>query len=208
MDELLGGILLGVPEGTANLQLPDPTLRDYYRDEENRVFWLDGDVDENTLDLVKMIIKCNKEDKGLPTESRKPIRIMIDSGGGEVQVMLTIIKAMKMSKTPIYTIVYCYAMSAAAQILAAGHRRYALPGTCVMVHSGSAGVSGTMEQVESQKKYVDALTKRSNEAFVESTSIDAKTLKKKGMVDWFMEEQEALKWGIVDKIVEDFDELF
>lgn len=134
--------------------------------------------------------------------------VMIDSEGGEVQVMLAVIKAIKMSKTPVYTIVYCYAMSAAAQILASGHKRYALPGTCIMVHSGSAGVSGTMEQVESQKKYVDALTKRANEAFVESTSVDAKTLKRKGASDWFMFEDEALKWGIIDEVINDFDKIF
>lgn len=204
----LSTFLLGVPDKIANLQLPDPVLRDYYRDEEDRTFWLDDEIDASTLDLIKMIVRCNKEDKDIPVEDRKPIKIMIDSGGGEVQVMLAIIKAIQMSKTPVYTIVYCFAMSAAAQILAAGHKRYAFPGTCVMVHSGSAGMSGTMEQVESQKKYIEAVVKRANEEFIACTKIDAKTLKRKGASDWYLCENDALKWGIIDKIIDDLDNVF
>lgn len=204
----LDTLLVGVPESVANMQLPDPDLRDYYRDETDRIFWLDANVDENTLDLVKMIIRCNREDKAKAIADRTPIKVMINSAGGDVQVMLTIIKTMKISKTPVYTIVFSSAMSAAAEILAAGHKRYAMPGTCVMVHSGSCSYGGTMEQAESCKKYVDSLTKRATEEFVANTKIDAKTLKKKGAADWYMTEEEALEKGVVDEIITDLDILF
>ena len=205
---LLNGILVGVPESVANLQLPDPELRDYYRDEVDRVFWLDGEVGAATLEFVKMIVRCNREDRGKSVEERKPIKLMIDSGGGDVQVMLAVIKAMNISKTPIFTINYCNAMSAAAEILAAGHKRYSMPGCVVMVHSGSCSYGGTMEQAESTKKYVDALVKRANEEFLARTNIDAKTLKRKGASDWYMNEEEALKCGIIDEIITDLDEIF
>lgn len=208
MDELMNGILMGVPDTIANMQLPDPTLRDYYKDEADRIFWLDSDIRDHSLDLVKMIITCNKEDKDKPVEQRKPIKVMINSGGGDVQVMLTIIKTIAMSKTPVYTINFCNAMSAAAEILAAGHKRYALPGTCVMVHSGSATFGGKMEEIESYKKYVDALTKRAAVTFTENTNIDAKTLKKKGANDWFFDEEEAVKLGVIDEVITDLDILF
>ena len=204
----IDAILNGVPASVANMQLPDPDLRDYYRDETDRVFWIDSNVDDNTLDLVKMIIHCNREDKGKNVEDRTPIKVMINSGGGDVQVMLTIIKTMKVSKTPVYTVVFSSAMSAAAEILAAGHKRYAFPGTCVMVHSGSCSYGGTMEQAESCKKYVDSLTKRATDEFVKNTKIDAKTLKKKGASDWYMDENEALEKGVVDAIITDLDEIF
>lgn len=205
---ILDTVLTGVPSSVANMQLPDPDLRDYYRDETDRIFWIDANIDDNTLDLVKMIIHCNREDKGKNIEDRTPIKVMINSGGGDVQIMLTVIKTMKISKTPIYTICFSSAMSAAAEILAAGHKRYALPGTCVMVHSGSCSYGGTMEQAESCKKYVDALTKRATDEFVSNTKIDAKTLKKKGASDWYMDENEALEKGVVDFIITDFDEIF
>ena len=115
---------------------------------------------------------------------------------------------MKISKTPVHTICFSSAMSAAAEILAAGHKRYALPGTCVMVHSGSCSYGGTMEQAESCKKYVDALTKRATDEFVSNTKINAKTLKKIGASDWYMSEEEALENGVIDAIITDIDEIF
>lgn len=209
MNELaLDYLLAGVPEDVANMQLPNPDLRDFYRDEVERTYWLNDVVGEETLNIVKMIVRCNREDKDMPVEQRKPIKIMIDSPGGEVQTMYAVIKAIEMSKTPVYTIVYCNAMSAAAEILAAGHKRYAMPGTCIMVHSGGVGYSGTVEQVESQKKYTDSLNKKTTETFLKNTKIDAKTLKKKGASDWFMSEDEALEYGIIDEIVTDFDLVF
>ena len=68
MDELLNNVLVGIPESTANLQLPDPELRDYFRDEQDRIYWLDTTIDDTTLDLVKFIFRCNKEDEGKPVE--------------------------------------------------------------------------------------------------------------------------------------------
>lgn len=160
MDELMN-ILAEVPESIANLQLPDPELRDYYRDEQDRIFWVDDAIDDNLLGLVKMIIRCNKEDKDIPVEDRKPIKVFVDSPGGDVQSLWTTIKAIEISKTPIWTINLCSAYSAAADLMASGHRRFALPGTNFMVHNGSCNYDGQVDQVESMKKYFDKLGKKS-----------------------------------------------
>ena len=207
MDEILGNLLVGIPESTANLQLPDPTLRDYYRDEEDRIFWVDDQVNESLLGLVKMIMRCNKEDKNKPVEERTPIKVFIDSPGGDVIVLWTVIKAIEISKTPVYTINYCTAYSAAGDLLAAGHKRYALPGTTVMIHSGSCMYGGTVEQAESMKKYFDKLGKKVTDYFLEHTNVNPKTFKKKAPSDWYLDEDEALECGIIDEIITDFDTL-
>ena len=62
----LQDLLIGLPEGIANLQLPDPYLRSVYSDEQDRIYRLDHDLGEEDLALVKLIMKCNKEDKGKP----------------------------------------------------------------------------------------------------------------------------------------------
>lgn len=204
----LNGILLGVSETVANMQLPDPTLRDYYLDEQDRIFWLNEQVEHCAEDLIKMILRCNREDKGKPTEERKPIKIFIDSPGGDMTFMWTIINMIEMSKTKVITINYCTAYSAAAEILAAGHERYALKGSHVMVHSGSCSYSGQADQVESTKKYFDNLSKKTVERLLSKTKINPKTFKKRAAIDWFMDENEALENGVIDKIVEDFDEIF
>ena len=206
--ELDNNILIGVSEGIANMQLPDPNLRNYYRDEEDRVFWLSDTIENCAEDLIYMILRCNKEDKGKPAEQRQPIKIFIDSPGGDVTFMWSIINLIDISKTQIWTINYCTAYSAAAEILASGHKRFALPGSHVMIHNGSVSFGGQVDQVESMKKYFDNICKKSTEHLLARTKIDPKKLKKRGVVDWFMNEDEALENGVVDRVVESLDELF
>lgn len=209
MDDILDldDILVEVPEGIENLQLPAPFLRDYYRDEHNRVFWLDAEVSGCAQDLIKMIMRCNKEDKGVTPEERKPIKIFIDSPGGDVIFMHSIISMIELSKTPVYTINYCTAFSAASLILAAGHKRYAMPGSHVLVHNGYCNYSGEVSQVESTKKYFDKLSKKINDWFLSKTKINPKSYKKKATSDWFMDAEETLENGIVDEIITDLDEI-
>ena len=204
----LSGILVGIPEDTANMQLPNPDLRDYYRDEQDRIFWLNDNVENCAEDLIKMIIRCNKEDKGIPADERQPIKIFIDSPGGDVTFMWSIISMIEMSRTKVITINYCTAYSAAAEILASGHERWALPGSHVMLHNGSCAYGGQADQVESTKKYFDKLNKKITAHLLERTKIDAKVYKKKAVIDWFMDEEEALANGVVDKIITDLDEIF
>lgn len=203
----LNGILLGVPESTANMQLPDPDLRDYYRDEQERVFWFNDSVEACAQNLIRMILRCNKEDKGKPVEERTPIKIFIDSPGGDVTFMWSIINIIEMSKTKVITINYCTAYSAAAEILASGHERYALKGSHVMVHSGSCQYAGQADVVESTKKYFDSVIKRTTDHLLERTKINSRVFKKKASVDWYMSEDEALENGIIDKVITNLDEI-
>lgn len=208
MNDALNELLIGIPENIANLQLPDPTLRQFYKDEQDRIFYVDDQINATTLELIKMIMRCNKEDKNIPVEDRKPITIMIDSPGGSVECLLAIIKAIDISKTPVKTVCYCTAYSAAADLLASGHKgmRYALPGTEIMMHSGSCAYQGTQSQVDAAKKFYDAMGKRVTDHVYSRTDIDAKT-QRKMKDDYYMNEEDALKFGIIDYIVTDFDEI-
>ena len=208
MEGMLDNILVGVEEGIANLQLPDPQLRDFYRDEQERVFWVDDQIDEGLLDLVKMIVRCNHEDKGKSVEERVPIKVYIDSPGGDVCALWTTIKAIEISKTPVYTINYCTAYSAAADLLTAGHKRFAFPGTNIMVHSGSCMYAGTVEQADNMKKYFDNLGKKVTDYFLAHTKVEPRIYKKKAPYDWYLDEDEALKYGIIGTVITDIDELF
>lgn len=195
-----------IPKEIANLQLPDPELLDYYRDAKERIIFFDEVVDSDGIFTLKSIIRYNLEDAGLPRKERVPIKIFINSLGGDVQVMWSLINTIKMSTTPVHTIVYNEAMSAATHILAAGHKRMAFPGATVLVHSGSCQYGGDVEKVESAKKYYDSFSKRANDLFLASTKISPKDLKKKGANDWYMTAEEALKYGIVDTVVTSIDE--
>lgn len=74
-------IALPMLPDTANLQLADPSLVNFYSDLGNRIYWLNDEINNCTFDLVQYITRWNREDKGNPVEERKPIRIIIDCGG-------------------------------------------------------------------------------------------------------------------------------
>ena len=207
MDEL-NNILCGMSDSVANLQLPDPDLRDFYVNEQDRVYYIDMPIGENTLDLVKFILKCNKEDAGKPVEERKRILVMIDSPGGSVEVLGSVIGAMKISKTPIWTCYYCTAFSAAADLLACGHKRFALPMTAMMFHAGSAVYQGTQNEIDKAKKFFDGIGKRINDEVYSRANFDAKTIKKMKTDDVYLTEEDAVKCGVIDEIITDMDKLF
>lgn len=207
MDEL-NNLLVGIPESVATLQLPDPQLRDYYRDEEKRIYYVDSPIDDSTLDLIKFIMKCNAEDKGKPAEERQRILVMIDSPGGSVEVLSSIIGAVKISKTPIHTCCYCTAYSAAADLLACGHKRFALPMTSVMFHAGSACYQGSQNDIDKAKKFFDKVGKKITDEVNSRTKFDNKFLKKLKTDDMYMDENEALEYGVIDEILTDFENIF
>lgn len=197
-----------VPEEVMDVTLPPPFLRDYYRDEAERIYWVDDEINDNLLDLVKMIIRCNKEDKGIPVEQRKPIKVFISSPGGETQAMWSAMQAMQTSKTPCWTINLSYAYSAGAELLVAGHKRFALRGSTTMIHRGSCFIGGEQSVVESTQKHMKAMEQKYQDFLLSHTKIDPKVYKKKASADMFFDEYEALANGIVDFVVDDFDILF
>ena len=90
-----------LPKEVANMQLPDPELRNFYVDLEHRTFWLDEEVTPYLLELIKYIISWNAEDAATPIELRQPIRIYFFSPGGDLDINYALIDTIKMSKTPI-----------------------------------------------------------------------------------------------------------
>lgn len=203
----LENVLLSIPQSVANLQLPDPDLRNYYLDEQDRIYWLDSQIDNTALELIKYIVRCNKEDAGKSVEERKRILVMIDSPGGSVEVLSSIIGAMKISKTPIWTCCYCTAYSAAADLLTCGHKRFALPMTSMMFHAGSACYQGSQNDINSAKKFFDGMGKRVTDEVNSRANFDSKFLKKLKTDDMYMNEEEALKYGVIDAVVASIEEL-
>ena len=196
-----------IPQSVENLTLPAPELLSYYKHYEDRVFWVEGEIDESIMYLSKMIIDCNREDKGLSIEDRKPIKIFISSNGGLLDETMSLVKLIAISKTPIITINACYCYSAASLILIAGHKRYAMPGTRCLFHSGSGGATGTFDQAQAAMEDYKKLVKQMQDYILSRTNIDSKLFNKKKAYDWYLNTDEMLQRGVVDSIVEDIDEI-
>ena len=201
-------MLLAIPESVENLQLPNPDLLTYYKDEKDRVLWIEGEIDDGLFALSKMIIRYNIEDKDIDINDRKPIKIFINSPGGDLDSTLAFIGLMNISKTPIWTIDACWAYSAAGLILMAGHKRYALPNTECLIHSGSGQLGGSYEQTTEQMKNYKYLVDKMRDFILSKTQIDQKLFKKNSQKDWYIYTEEMLSLGIVDEIINDLDILF
>lgn len=184
----------------ANFQLPDPDLLNYYRLAENRIFYIVNDIDLNTLDIQRSIININIADQGIPYEERIPIKILIDSFGGLLSESMSIAYFIAQSKTPIYTINIADAYSGAALIFIAGHKRYAMPYSKAMLHTGSGGTSGTFEQTEEQQKNYKKQVEGMGKFILERTGMDKKVFGRNKTKDWYFTADEQVKYGLAHEI--------
>ena len=204
MEELM---TLAIPQNLENLQLPNPELLTYYRDLEDRTIWIDYGVDESILEVSKLIMYFNKLDKGIPAEERKPIKLLLYSYGGDGQACFSLLDVITLSKTPVYTVNMGVAMSAGLLILLGGHKRFCLKNSTALAHSGSGGASGTFEQTEAQMKDYKRFVETMRNYILERTNIDTRTLNKYKSKEWYLYADEQVKYHVVDKIIDDIDEI-
>ena len=205
-----GGDLLSIvlPGGMENLQLPNPELLNYYRGLEKRILWIDTEIDDCLLELEKLILLWNAEDKGKPVEEREKIRIFIFSYGGSIDACFSMLDICELSKTPIVTYNMGVSMSAGLLLLLAGSERYTLPKSQVLIHSGSGGAAGTFEQVEAQMATYKQLVSMMREYIIKRTKIDTKLLNKNKNKEWYIFAEEQVELGIVDGIISDLDVMY
>ena len=208
MNNSLSNMLVAIPEQIENLQLPDPTLLGYYQNQQDRILWVEGEITDAIFEISKLILRYNKEDVGIVEDARKPIKIFINSPGGDLDSTLALVGLMKISKTPIWTINTCWAYSAAGLILMAGHKRFALPNSQCLIHSGSGSLQGSFEQTDAQMKNYKYLVDQMRNFILESTQMDPKVLKKNSQKEWYINTEEMLEYSIVNEIVSDLDILF
>lgn len=201
-------INIAIPSNIENMQLPSPELLTYYRNLENRVLWLDSDVDENWLEFSRKIIEWNREDKKIAVEKRKPIKLMFFSYGGSLDVNNALIDTIKLSKTPIYGINIGQACSAGCFIYLACHKRFAFPNATFLIHQGGGdGFSGTYAQVIAAVTEYQRKIEELELYLKENTNIPDDILEENITTEWFLNADEALQYGICDKIVENLDEV-
>lgn len=190
----------------STLELPDPSLVQYYRDFSNRVIWIDEEIDNVTLDVVSKIIFWNQEDKDIPIEKRKPIRILFNSPGGSLDVEETLVSIIRLSKTPVYGIALGMVASAASLIFLSCHKRFALPNAYLILHKGSCqNISGDYTNVqnamEDYRKQIEQLEK----FYIENTQIPEETVKERLKSDWYIRGQKLIEYGLIDKWIEDIE---
>ena len=205
MDKDFINLLMG-EDVDPSLLLPDPSLLQYYHDLKNRTIWIDEEIDGMTLDVVSKIIRWNQEDKCIPIEERKPIRILFNSPGGSLDVEEILVSIIKLSKTPVYGIALGMVASAASLIYLSCHKRFALPSAYLILHKGSCqNISGDYTNVqnamEDYRKQIEQLEK----FYMENTNIPEDTIKEKLKSDWYIRGEKLIEYGLVQEWIDSID---
>lgn len=181
-------------------------------DLENRIFYLDDEIDADTFRSVTMfIIKKNVEDAGLPIEDRVPIKLVINCYGGDVFNGLGLVDVIRNSDTPVFTVVAGYACSMAFYITAVGHMRFAMPNSIFLNHDGSTFIGNSSSKFRDEVKFFDKIDERLDKMLASRSKLTYKQLQDDKRIEQYMFADEAKELGIIDYIIgEDigFDGIF
>lgn len=202
----MDNLFVSIPE-RANYSVADPELLFYYEDLNERVWNLISEVDDSLLDFARHVIRWNREDRGIPVEERKPIRLYINSPGGDLTIYETVKDVIEMSKTPIIGINLGMAYSAAALLFLSCHERYMLKSSRLLLHLGSASLGGSyLDLISAVADYQDQVERFVNKIQEKTTYTEAE-INENIASDWYIDAEDALAHGAATKIIDDIDEL-
>jgi len=136
--------------------------------------------------------------------AREDIKMYINSPGGSVTSALAIYDTMQNVKPDIQTICIGMAASAAALLLASGKKgkRLALPNSEVMIHQVLGGASGQATDIDIHARHILKTRDRLNKILAKHTGKKLQKIEEDTERDYFMSAEEALKYGIVDKVIQ------
>lgn len=173
-----------------------------------RLFYISDDVDSASIgEMCFNLLFLLQQDEDNELEKRefkrKPIRIYVNSYGGEVYDMWALIDIIEQSKTPIYTYCTGYAMSAAFKIFLAGHKRFGTKHSTFMYHQMNCCKHGKYQDMVEDREEMDFLNAANEQYVIERTKLSREYIneireKKK---DVYFHANETLKFGIIDEMI-------
>lgn len=171
----------------------------------NRVLLLNG-IDEAVGDAITHLIRMwNMADKNIPVEERVPIKLFVDSSGGDLTSALMMADAITLSKTPVYTINMGTAYSGGLLVFVTGHKRYSFPSASFLFHEGSTSL-GSIDagKFKNYAGYYSNLIDRMKNYIIKNTKVDEELYKEKSRDDWWFFVDEAIELGFCDEIITEF----
>lgn len=165
---------------------------------EQRKIFLNGQVDGKS---AKYIIDRLMY---LDMENDKPIELFINSPGGYVTDGFAIYDTIKAIKSPVYTICSGLAASMGSILLSVGEKghRYIQPHAKVMIHQPMGGAQGQATNIEIQAKEILKTKELGAKILAENCGQDYDKVMKDFSRDYWLDAQESVEYGIVDKVME------
>ncbi len=171
----------------------------YSRLLKERIIFLTGPIDDNVASLVcAQLLFLESENPN------KEISLYINSPGGIVWSGLAMYDTMQYITSKIMTICIGQAASAASLLLTAGEKnmRFSLPNSRIMMHQPSGGYQGQVTDIEIQTTEIIKTKKKLNQIYAKHTSTDIKEIEKIMERDKYFSPDEAIKFGLIDKVIE------
>ena len=195
-DEIMNNLVPMVVEQTSR---GERAYDIYSRLLKERIIFLVGPVEDYSANLiVAQLLFLESEN---PT---KDISLYINSPGGSVTAGMSIYDTMQFVKPDISTLCVGQAASMGAILLCGGaqKKRYALPNSRVMIHQPLGGVQGQATDIDIQAKEIILVRKRLNEILAKNTGQTLQKIESDTERDNFMTSPEAMKYGLIDEILE------
>ena len=169
----------------------------YSRLLKDRIIILNGEITDNSSNIVVAQLLY------LDSLSNDDISLYINSPGGSITAGMAIYDTMNFIKSDVSTICVGMAASMAAFLLSSGEKgkRYILPNAEVMIHQPLGGAQGQATEIKIAAERILKLKKKLNKILSDNTSKDIDTIDNDTERDYFMDSDEALNYGIIDKIL-------
>ena len=178
----------------------NPLLKQFLK---TRTILLTGEINKELAErVVRQLLLMEQE-------GDDPIKVFIDSPGGDADAGFAILDMMRFVRPPIKMIGMGLVASAGAIILLAApkERRFALPNSRYLIHQPMAGFRGVGTEIEIQAKEIDLMRRKMNVLISQETGKPESEVEQDTDRDYWMGAQEALAYGLVGSIISSQDEL-
>ncbi len=171
----------------------------YSRLLKERIVFLVGEVNDHTANLIvaqMLFLESENPDKD--------IHFYINSPGGSISAGMAIYDTMQFIKPQVSTLCIGMAASMGAFLLQAGEKgkRFALPNSTVMIHQPLGGFRGQASDIEIHAKYILSLRERLYKLMAQHTGRTVEEIARDSERDNFLNAEEALAYGLVDRVME------
>ncbi|MDF2699136.1 MAG: Clp protease [Haloplasmataceae bacterium] len=170
----------------------------YSRLLKDRIIMLSGEInDQVSNSIIAQLLFLASED------NEKDIQIYINSPGGSITSGMAIFDTMNYIKPDVCTICVGMAASMGAFLLSCGAKgkRYALPNSEIMIHQPLGGAQGQATEIRIAAERIIKIRSKLNQILSENTNQPIEVIERDTERDYFMFAEDALKYGLIDKII-------
>ncbi len=180
---------------------PAPELSEKFM--KTRTILLSGEIDKSLAERVIRQLLV------LEADSDEPIKLMIDSPGGDADAGYAIFDMIRFVKAPVWILGMGLVASAGALVLLAAprERRLGLPNSHYLIHQPLSGIRGVATEIEIHAQEIEKLRVRINKLIAEETGQPLNRVEKDTDRDYWMNADEAVQYGLLSRVVVSREEL-